>query len=178
MTKSAAIKALLLAGRSPFEIRQQLSVSDSLIAHCRRKLGLPAFKNGRRQHPGTAAKVAQFKLMVAEGKTLTQIARTFGISRHAVFCHLRPDKAKAHNLVHYAVKSGTLIRASHCSKCGQPTFTEGHHEDYSKPLEVQWLCKSCHNGLRVKPKPPKKAGANPIASLELTLKRFEFFLDR
>lgn len=30
-----------------------------------------------------------------------------------------------------------------CSKC-MSSEAEKHHEDYTKPLEVVWLCRSCH----------------------------------
>lgn len=37
-----------------------------------------------------------------------------------------------------AIKAGRLVRQP-CEVCGNPQ-THGHHRDYSKPLEVQWLC--------------------------------------
>ena len=54
------------------------------------------------------------------------------------------EKNKAHCKVYRAVKNGTLIRATHCEECGRKCKTEGAHTDYSKPLEVRWLCRKCH----------------------------------
>lgn len=50
----------------------------------------------------------------------------------------------AHKLVMYAVKLGILVRPAECQVCKGNIKIEGHHEDYTKPLEVMWLCKSCH----------------------------------
>jgi hypothetical protein len=43
-----------------------------------------------------------------------------------------------------AIKEGKIIRPDTCEDCGANTFVEGHHFDYSKPLEVKWLCRTCH----------------------------------
>jgi len=54
----------------------------------------------------------------------------------------------APSTVAMAIKKGTLIRPSQCSKClkhnSEVGKIEAHHPDYNKPLEVQWLCKKCH----------------------------------
>ncbi|GAG03219.1 unnamed protein product, partial [marine sediment metagenome] len=44
--------------------------------------------------------------------------------------------------------SGRLKRGK-CLVCGDEK-TEAHHEDYSKPLEVKWLCKKHHSELHYK----------------------------
>lgn len=50
----------------------------------------------------------------------------------------------AHAKVHRAIKKGLLIRPKLCSQCGRTGKVEGHHEDYSNPLDVKWLCRTCH----------------------------------
>lgn len=44
----------------------------------------------------------------------------------------------------YAVKTGKLVKPTVCSRCPETNRIEGHHPDYSKPLEVIWLCDPCH----------------------------------
>jgi hypothetical protein len=56
-----------------------------------------------------------------------------------------PERARANWAVGNAVRDGRLQRPDNCSECGVPCIPDGHHEDYSKPLEVRWLCRSCHN---------------------------------
>jgi hypothetical protein len=44
--------------------------------------------------------------------------------------------------VHNAVARGTLEKRP-CEVCRSPE-SEAHHTDYSKPLEVMWLCRAHH----------------------------------
>lgn len=53
-----------------------------------------------------------------------------------------PEKHKARNIVYFAIKSGKLTRQP-CQVCGNPKV-EAHHDDYSKPLDVRWLCHKHH----------------------------------
>ena len=41
-----------------------------------------------------------------------------------------------------AVARGQVIRQA-CEQCGNPK-TDAHHPDYTKPLEVVWLCRQHH----------------------------------
>ena len=54
------------------------------------------------------------------------------------------EKSKAHAAVQYAVRKGTLVAPERCQHCDGACKLESHHEDYSKPLEVLWLCHACH----------------------------------
>ena len=53
-----------------------------------------------------------------------------------------PEKYAAHSAVNYALRKGTLTKLN-CEECSRPD-TQAHHEDYSKPLDVVWLCVDCH----------------------------------
>ena len=57
---------------------------------------------------------------------------------------------RAHNLTEQAILKGILIRQP-CEVCGETgNFVDGrsrvqaHHDDYTKPLEVRWLCQQHH----------------------------------
>lgn len=51
-------------------------------------------------------------------------------------------KIRARVNLQAAVRRGDLVRKP-CEKCGNPK-SHGHHENYFKPLEVRWLCVTCH----------------------------------
>lgn len=51
---------------------------------------------------------------------------------------------QARQRLNQAVRHGKAIRPDTCERCGAVARVEGHHHDYSKPLEVEWLCRPCH----------------------------------
>lgn len=53
-----------------------------------------------------------------------------------------PEKLRARALVGIAKKKG-LLKQLPCIKCNDPN-SQAHHHDYSKPLEIEWLCLKCH----------------------------------
>ena len=58
-----------------------------------------------------------------------------------------PEKKKAHNIVNSALRSGKIHRHP-CFICGNKA--QAHHEDYSKPLEVIWVCLKHHAEIHIK----------------------------
>lgn len=54
------------------------------------------------------------------------------------------EKRNASAAVYQAVKAGKISKPTHCEMCSQPAYLVGHHEDYSKRLDVKWICQSCH----------------------------------
>ena len=68
------------------------------------------------------------------------------------FGRLSGLKLKAEVLLAAARRSGKISNATHCEECGwvQPEERKrwqclhAHHDDYTKPLDVRWLCAKCH----------------------------------
>lgn len=54
-----------------------------------------------------------------------------------------PNKWKAVCLVNNAIQSGKLFNEP-CEACGLEYGVHAHHDDYSKPLNVRWLCPAHH----------------------------------
>lgn len=56
--------------------------------------------------------------------------------------HRDPVKAAANSATSNAIRDGRLIRQP-CEACGEMNV-EAHHDDYTRPLEVRWLCRRHH----------------------------------
>lgn len=59
-------------------------------------------------------------------------------------------RIKARMATRNAIVSRKLIRGN-CVKCGE-IKTEAHHVDYFNPLNVVWLCPSCHRKEHIRTK--------------------------
>jgi len=57
------------------------------------------------------------------------------------------DRARAFMLVQCAIRRGALDKPAYCPRCGSTIRIQAHHEDYSKPEEVDWMCQKCHSAL-------------------------------
>lgn len=54
-----------------------------------------------------------------------------------------PEKRRAHEVVRRALIKGDLVREP-CADCGSTEHIDAHHDDYSQPLAVIWLCRRHH----------------------------------
>lgn len=89
-----------------------------------------------------AAKVhaAKYKKNIIEPKDAHRPKTNMEWKRLYITRH--PEKHKARNIIYQAIRSGAIIRGI-CEKCGEKK-TEAHHDDYSKPKDVRWLCRKHH----------------------------------
>jgi len=61
---------------------------------------------------------------------------------HKAWRRKNPDKRNVRQRVYMALKKG-LIKKKECAVCDK-VKVEAHHFNYSKPLEVIWLCNKHH----------------------------------
>lgn len=57
-----------------------------------------------------------------------------------------PERVKARQLVYYHKRAGN-IQPQKCLVCKSENNLTAHHEDYTKPLDIVWLCRDHHNEL-------------------------------
>jgi Zn finger protein HypA/HybF involved in hydrogenase expression len=78
----------------------------------------------------------------------SRIARQVIYNKAKKWNNANPEKVKAQGLVRQYVHTGRIKKPSKCEKCGKDARLDGHHSDYAKKLEVMWLCRKCHSGIR------------------------------
>lgn len=57
---------------------------------------------------------------------------------------LQPDKYHARDAIANAIRAGYIVKPLYCTRCQKDCRVEAHHSDYSKPLDIEWLCTKCH----------------------------------
>jgi hypothetical protein len=70
-------------------------------------------------------------------------------TREAVYKSIKKHKQKQNSrlILANALRNNKILKPDKCSSCLEKKKVEGHHEDYSKPLDVIWLCRKCHSKL-------------------------------
>lgn len=62
--------------------------------------------------------------------------------------YYNPKKSRARRKAVYYLQKGIIERKNVCELCKKnDKKLEMHHEDYDKPLQVTFLCRSCHHRL-------------------------------
>jgi len=87
-------------------------------------------------------------LAYEDNASMRELAEITGLSQQRISQIVNRDVVdrraiKARGAAQAALKSGRLTRKP-CEACGGPEKAHMHHEDYSKPLKVKWLCRRCH----------------------------------
>ena len=89
-----------------------------------------------------------FKQNRATAKARYKVDPEYYIKHANDWTKKHPEKRAAHIKVASALKKGELVKLP-CKVCKIPKV-QAHHPDYTKPLEVVWLCGSHHRLLHTK----------------------------
>lgn len=98
-----------------------------------------AYKNSTRGKQTSAA----HRMTYNTGEEKKKSDRAAAIKYRAKNKH----RVSASNTLIKSVMRGDIVRPALCQECGKQAPLDGHHDDYNKPLEVRWLCRSCHKAL-------------------------------
>ena len=99
------------------------------IEHCR------ASDRARGNLPHRVAARAEY-LLTERGKAASSAAKKRYIERNK-------EKREAHVVLGNALRDGRVKKLP-CEVCGSINRVQAHHDDYSKPLTVRWLCSKHH----------------------------------
>ena len=90
------------------------------------------------------------------GIKITNLAKMNNVTRQYIEQIIRPLKHSCRQKVIYAIEHGQIQRQP-CTICGDIN-SQAHHNDYSKPFEITWLCMKHHKEIHKNVKysiPPK-----------------------
>lgn len=76
----------------------------------------------------------------------------------------------AHATVRSAIKNGILKRLP-CVVCGTNKKVQAHHENYSRPLDVTWLCAPHHKKRHIELNPTNNARSTLTDAIATRIKR-------
>ena len=85
---------------------------------------------------------APHRVDAREAYAKTPAGRARARAAKKAYIERNPIKRKAQNMADNAIRDGRLVRQP-CEVCGAQK-AQAHHDDYSKPLDVRWLCTTHH----------------------------------
>lgn len=112
--------------------RSKLYRSNKDLAEKKRAYNRERFQKNKENHLATI----KAYLSTEEGKEAKRKAGLAWLARNK-------DKYEAYKKMSVALKYKRIEKGP-CEKCGATEKVEAHHDDYSKPLEVRWLCPKHH----------------------------------
>jgi len=124
-----------------------MSKASNLWNKTHKKECAAASKRWRDSHPDKCKELRR------EWKSTAKIKGTLNVGNKSEqmkrYRKRYPKECYARTLLWKAVKNGEIKRPENCQMCGEipKNKVHGHHSDYSKPLEVFWVCYKCHNSI-------------------------------
>ena len=102
-------------------------------------------ETARRYRDTHKDKIIEYMKKYREGVSLDKVKMDKVRASRKTWNENNKDKMRAHDIIEKEIVYGRLKRLP-CEVCGEAR-SQAHHPDYSKPLEVVWLCQTHHKQL-------------------------------
>ena len=140
------------------ECRECKRAQDRQYFHNNREACLTRMAEYRLEHREELRARALEYSRSTRGREVNNVAKRRYYYKHHDVCLARMKLHRQINAAKYiarytisnAVKLGKVTRPNTCSACNKPCNVHAHHDNYSKPLDVRWLCRKCHGRIHRK----------------------------
>lgn len=106
-------------------------------------------RNRLKQNPYSKQNPEYFKKYFKEKYLMDEVYRGKIKKGNREYKLKNPNRIKIPYKVKSAIRMGIITKRNSCEIClNSPTVA--HHQDYDKPIDVTWLCHSCHRLLHEK----------------------------
>jgi len=128
-------------------------MNEKICGRCKKTLPLDSFNNDNSRKGGLCG-TCRFCLKKTRDENKEAFSGYFkkyyqenkekksGYDKNRYKTHKKEAAAK--DKVKYNISKGVIVRPDRCEECNRECKPDAHHEDYNKPLDVVWLCRSCH----------------------------------
>jgi hypothetical protein len=149
--------AVLVQPTNTMATKMEVVMTTKKCTECARELPLGDFHLAKRGAHGRAAKCrdckhsyyrANRRIIRAKARAHYAANRERIAEYNARYRAEKPVVRWAHNVLNYCVRTERIERPKQCPVCGRYAKLDAHHHDYNKPLDVEWLCKSCHKSTK------------------------------
>ena len=93
----------------------------------------------REKHP------IEYREQIRQRNEKIKQLRKLGIKYISMWGRNNPHKKRVEHFVQWMIKKGEIQRPSCCQECSATTKIDAHHDNYLKPLDIMWLCRTCHS---------------------------------
>jgi len=118
--------------RDASQFQKRMASKDFLTSSC--KACLKEYDKKRDQDPS--------RIQMKKDYAMTEKGKAARGRAQQKWLESNPIKRAVHITTGNAIRDGKLIKQP-CEYC-EDKVVHAHHDDYTKPLEVRWLCSKCH----------------------------------
>ena len=122
-------------------MRPRQHLTEKVCSKCKIKMDITCFARRHSKPRGRASICKECRKIYMYNWRHSEKGHIAFIKSHNNYFKKYPERKKAHQIIKDAKNSGKIIPKP-CEICGGKA--QAHHPDYSKPLDVIWLCRQHH----------------------------------